>query len=52
MITIDHVLQSVEGGVIDIRGFVSEMRKQRNYMVQTEVMSNKWNMCLYAFRYI
>ena len=38
---IDYCLQQIKAeGIVNVRGFVSKMREQRNHMVQTEVRSN------------
>ena len=49
-IVIDAVLQQVKNeGMLDIYGFVAHVRKQRNFMVQTEVSlsSNKYHDSLF-----
>lgn len=39
-IAIDSLMEQMESEkVVDVYGFVAKMRKQRNYMVQTQVSS-------------
>ena len=39
VITIDYCLKQIqEEGVVDVKGVVSLLREQRNFMVQTEVI--------------
>ena len=40
VMAIDYCLQQIKAeGIVNVRGFVSKMREQRNHMVQTEVRS-------------
>ena len=46
VMAIDYCLQQIKAeGIVNVSGFVSKMREQRNHMVQTEVRSN-WISCM------
>lgn len=52
-IAIDSLMEQMDTEkVVDVYGFVAQMRKQRNYMVQTEVSYNSFEEELLFLLYI
>ena len=52
-IAIDSLMEQMDTEkVVDVYGFVAQMRKQRNYMVQTEVSYNSFGKELLFLLYI
>lgn len=52
-IAIDSLMEQMDTEkVVDVYGFVAQMRKQRNYMVQTEVSYNSFGEELFFLLYI
>ena len=52
-IAIDSLMEQMDTEkVVDVYGFVAQMRKQRNYMVQTEVSYNSFGEELLFLLYI
>lgn len=52
-IAIDSLMEQMDTEkVVDVYGFVAQMRKQRNYMVQTEVSYNSFEEELLFLFYI